>query len=420
MPRRNKFVAEHFATGGSLCCVIDRTGAMYTRMIDYDVNGENPLITYSYQRGKHDTNKIDNGFYDWVRAKLGSLYGEVKEVVTMPAVDWKEQPRLPAGCKVDPRTLTVIQTGKGNASRELRIEGINEDEHNGYFYKMLNDDHWQFKPYTDLYRIASKIHVVEFVPSSEGDNLPPSRHLYDRTCQLEYRSRSRSRRDRHRQRSSSGSSSDNDNRRVVIRLKNFNPWVMQCTVEIVVLRNRDNDITNNNDDDEVEERRYEFDLYMRRARMVPSKRSKSLLSTLNYDKARTEFADPWCDNVDVCIKYRGMLSIPNEIFRESECSGCDILRDVLNGLKKNRANAQISYERDLLDQTHVLIPVSVFYDSANGSVDIREKFITKWPQAYLDLPLAVHIIREPIKWRFTELRVQQQQQQHQPTSSLHE
>jgi len=42
------------------------------------------------------------------------------------------------------RNIVVSQTGVGNASRELRVEGLDKHGHTGYFVKQINDPSWSF------------------------------------------------------------------------------------------------------------------------------------------------------------------------------------------------------------------------------------------------------------------------------------
>jgi hypothetical protein len=65
----------------------------------------------------------------------------------LPAEGWRPQPRIPlAGKAVLTRHITILQNGRGNGARELRVAGLNESGEIGYWTKAIFDDTWGFKP----------------------------------------------------------------------------------------------------------------------------------------------------------------------------------------------------------------------------------------------------------------------------------
>ena len=129
-PQRNRYRARALAASASTMFVINDAGEMYTRLADFDTLGHNPFLSYSYERKTRDI-------------------PEEKDVRTLPAEDWIKQPSIdPLQGRIT-TAITILQTGKGNNSRELRVEGVNAQGVHGYFSKQINDTVWQFNQ-TDL------------------------------------------------------------------------------------------------------------------------------------------------------------------------------------------------------------------------------------------------------------------------------
>lgn len=116
LPERGTFVATALAASASTVFVIDDTGRMFTRLVDFDIHGDNPALPYSYTRE--------------VRS------GPKQVVRTLPAPDWVMQPPIPGKHTL---RIGLEQTGSTNADRELRVEG-----QGGWWKKRLTDAHWTF------------------------------------------------------------------------------------------------------------------------------------------------------------------------------------------------------------------------------------------------------------------------------------
>ncbi len=117
LPRKNQFIAEGLSASASTIFVIDAAGHSFTRLADFDTLGLNPGLPYSWERERRSG---------------------VKAVVrTLPPEDWKEQPPLPGPATT---RITVLQTGEGNAARELRVEG-----EGGYWRKAIREPAWSFQ-----------------------------------------------------------------------------------------------------------------------------------------------------------------------------------------------------------------------------------------------------------------------------------
>lgn len=116
LPHKNLFAAVSLSASASTIFVMDAAGNSFTRLADFDTLGLNPGLPYSWEREKRSG---------------------VKSVIrTLPAEDWREQPAIPGEATT---RITVLQTGEGNAARELRVEGTA-----GYWTKKVFDPAWAF------------------------------------------------------------------------------------------------------------------------------------------------------------------------------------------------------------------------------------------------------------------------------------
>jgi len=134
-PERGLFIIENISTAASTIFVINETGKMYTRMMDAEIEGGGPALIFTYQRGK----------------RTDEVVPIMNAVRSLPLPDWREQE--PIMEIIDDRThqagitknITIIQTGEGNAARELRVQGRNRDGRYGYYHKKIFDKNWNFK-----------------------------------------------------------------------------------------------------------------------------------------------------------------------------------------------------------------------------------------------------------------------------------
>lgn len=118
-PWRGTYKATSLSASGSTIFLINDGGTMYTKMYDFDVSGENPFLTYTFV----DENPASN-------------------VRRLPMPEWRLQP--PVGMGKITKTISITQTGEGNAARELRVEG-EKDGKTGYFTKAIFADTWSFQ-----------------------------------------------------------------------------------------------------------------------------------------------------------------------------------------------------------------------------------------------------------------------------------
>jgi len=132
LPERGAFIARNISASASTLFVINDAGEMYTRLIDFDTMGGDPMFfRYSYKNEKQPykgTQYITN-FNEW----------------GLPNEEWTKQPAIPlSGQARITRHITIFQTGQGNNARELRVGGLSPEGKTGFYYKNLKDTEWQF------------------------------------------------------------------------------------------------------------------------------------------------------------------------------------------------------------------------------------------------------------------------------------
>ncbi len=131
-PEDGQFVAESMAAAASTIFLYrqdkDGTPCMYTRFADFDSLGSNPLLPASYDE--------DN---------------TVSLVRRLPAEDWLKQPEIELKGQTQLTTkIAIIQTGRGQQNRQLRVEGTNAKGQPGYHYKGVYEQKWKFEVVPEL------------------------------------------------------------------------------------------------------------------------------------------------------------------------------------------------------------------------------------------------------------------------------
>ncbi len=135
-PKRGSFVAENLQASASTLFVINRAGEMYTQMNDFDLNGGTSIfIRYSYaalaRRPQEKGTDFQTHLTPW----------------KLPLQDWRKQPVIPLTGQARLSTsITILQTGTGNAARELRVAGQNAAGKMGFWFKKIEEPRWDFKP----------------------------------------------------------------------------------------------------------------------------------------------------------------------------------------------------------------------------------------------------------------------------------
>ena len=133
LPERGAFIARNISASASTLFVINDAGEMYTRLIDFDTMGGDPmffLYTYKNEKQPYDGTQYITNFTEW----------------GLPNEEWAKQPAIPlSGQARITRHITIFQTGRGNEARELRVGGLSSEGKTGFYYKNLKDTEWQFR-----------------------------------------------------------------------------------------------------------------------------------------------------------------------------------------------------------------------------------------------------------------------------------
>lgn len=137
-PLRGQWRGVSINAAASTVMLLDRFGAVQTKIADFDLLGSTPTHPYCYF-----TECDDEPFY-----KAGDIRSGMADI-RLPSEGWMvHAPVLPPEQWDDENWLsdriTILQTGKGNAARELRIVGM-KDGVLGSFTKALLDDSWGFR-----------------------------------------------------------------------------------------------------------------------------------------------------------------------------------------------------------------------------------------------------------------------------------
>lgn len=134
-PESGTFIAENLSVSASTMFVINKAGTMYTRLADFDTLGCDPMFfKYTYEKlpQKYDGTQYLSNYSPW----------------GLPSEPWLQQPEIPLkGQARLTKHITILQNGRGNASRELRVAGTNEFGQTGYYSKSIFQDEgedWSF------------------------------------------------------------------------------------------------------------------------------------------------------------------------------------------------------------------------------------------------------------------------------------
>jgi hypothetical protein len=158
-PERGTFIIENISASASTLFVINKTGKMYTRLFDYEVEGGCPALIFVYDHQKRNNDRT---------------MPLMESVRTLPIPDWKEQPAIrdvQEGKGSITGKITILLTGKGNAARELRVQGRDAGGKYGYWMKPLLGAGWTFietgESFSDDHIISD--YLAESVPGKTLD-----------------------------------------------------------------------------------------------------------------------------------------------------------------------------------------------------------------------------------------------------------
>ncbi len=132
-PQNGRFIAVNLSNSGSTNFIIGDKGSMYTRLIDFDTMGCDPMFfkyTYEPYKSKYKGSEYRSNFESWA----------------LPAEDWKKQADIKLEGKARlTKFISIHQNGQGNSARELRVAGLDKDGNTGFYYKLIFDSEWTFK-----------------------------------------------------------------------------------------------------------------------------------------------------------------------------------------------------------------------------------------------------------------------------------
>jgi hypothetical protein len=137
-PLRGQYRAEAINSSASTVMLLDRFGAVQTKIADFDLLGSTPTHPYCY----------DEACDDEVFYPPGDIRSGMSDI-RLPPEDWAQHaPILPAS-EWGPDTwittrIGIHQTGRGNAARELRVVGSYRGEI-GTFHKSMDETRWHFR-----------------------------------------------------------------------------------------------------------------------------------------------------------------------------------------------------------------------------------------------------------------------------------
>ena len=133
-PLHGTFISENISASASTLFVIGSQGRMFTRLIDFDTMGCDPMFfQYTYDK--------------LPQTMTGSDYLSNYSPWALPAEDWMEQPKIPLSGEARlTRFISIAQNGLGNEARVLRVAGLDSEGNTGFYYKQLKDKSWLFAP----------------------------------------------------------------------------------------------------------------------------------------------------------------------------------------------------------------------------------------------------------------------------------
>ncbi|MDR0623340.1 MAG: hypothetical protein LBG10_02820 [Treponema sp.] len=158
-PEEGCFKSAGLSASASTIFLVNGAGEMYTRIADFDIIGCDPMfMKYTYIPYKSDLPGTDyySNLTPWA----------------LPPEDWRKQPPIPLEGKAAlTRFITILQNGQGNAARELRVAGYNEEGETGYWTKAIFADPWNFTA-VPLYFQADDILPAARYPEGRGERGP--------------------------------------------------------------------------------------------------------------------------------------------------------------------------------------------------------------------------------------------------------
>lgn len=146
-PEDGRFKAETLAASGSTIMLLQRArnecgeemNKIYTRFADFDSIGSNPALKATYNQ----SNRLPLIRY-------------------LPSENWIAQPSIGLSGKARlTKNIAILQTGWGQNHRQLRVQGQDVDQRNGFYFKNIYETKWKFE-------------IVEEILIDEAEFLSPS------------------------------------------------------------------------------------------------------------------------------------------------------------------------------------------------------------------------------------------------------
>lgn len=171
-PERGSFIAENLSSSADTMFVINKAGQMYTRLADFDTIGCDPMFfryTYEYLPQKYTGEQYLSNYSPW----------------GLPSEPWLLQPEIKLKGKARlTKYITILQNGQGNAARELRVAGLNENAETGYYSKPImasSSEDWRFV------KVPLFFDVTAFLPVTK-DGVPKEvkANLYGKKQEMSY------------------------------------------------------------------------------------------------------------------------------------------------------------------------------------------------------------------------------------------
>ncbi len=132
MPEKGRFIAQNMSVSGETIFLIGNQGSMYTRLIDFDTMGCDPMFfeyTYDKVEQKYDGANYLSNYSPW----------------GLPAEDWLKHESIPLKGKARLTKYNHINSnGQGNFARTMRVVGLDENGETGYYEKEFLDKEWHF------------------------------------------------------------------------------------------------------------------------------------------------------------------------------------------------------------------------------------------------------------------------------------
>lgn len=132
LPRDGRFIAQNLSASADTVFIIGNRGTMYTRLIDFDTMGCDPMwfqYTYDKLEQKQEGKDYLSNYFPWA----------------LPAEDWRRQEDIPLSGEARlTRIISIAQNGEGNGARILRVAGLGPGGDAGYYEKGIFESEWKF------------------------------------------------------------------------------------------------------------------------------------------------------------------------------------------------------------------------------------------------------------------------------------